>query len=368
MGRVVLVLDTLARGGTERQMALLAEHWPGDAPELGLLVLSDPQPGEIEFPASLARRRVSRRRRYDPWLVPKVLAAARELDADLLLAPHRFSGLVAKLAGALGRIPVVVELRGRAHSTWKRRILYDVLDEQLLPLARRVVFNSETVAQPFRRRVDIAARIDVIPNAVQAAPSFPERTLNPQGPLGAYRLIAAGRLVPVKAFHLAIEALALLCGNGLAADLRIVGDGPLRPDLQRLAAVLGVGSLVDFLGAVDDPRPLLGDCDLLVHPAGWENTSNVILEAMAEGTPCVAFDVGGNREVLDDGQAGYLVDDRSATGLAAGIADVLSDPEEWARRSRLGARRARQRYGIDAMVQAHVDLVRGVLVDYDVDR
>jgi glycosyltransferase involved in cell wall biosynthesis len=109
------------------------------------------------------------------------------------------------------------------------------------------------------------------------------------------------------------------------ATLAIAGDGPLRPELERLAAESGVGDRVRFLGVRPDARALMGAADVVVMPSRWEGLPLAALETLASGTPLVATDVRGLRELVADGRDALLVpEDREA--LAGALRRLLDDP------------------------------------------
>ena len=143
--------------------------------------------------------------------------------------------------------------------------------------------------------------------------------LGVSGPL----LVNAGALIARKGQSLAIEALAGLPD----AVLLLVGEGPDRPALERLAGRLGVASRIRFLGARPhaDLPALLGAADVAVQPSAAEGLANVWVEALACGTPVVTCDVGGAREAIDRPEAGRLVPRRSEA-IAAAVRELLADP------------------------------------------
>jgi glycosyltransferase involved in cell wall biosynthesis len=135
-------------------------------------------------------------------------------------------------------------------------------------------------------------------------------------------------LIPLKGQRLAIEALAELPG----ATLILVGDGPERGELERLAASLGVSRRVRFLGnrPHDELPGLLAAADAMVLPSEREGLANVWVEALACGTPLVIGDVGGAREVVDRLEAGRLVV-REPKAIAAAVRELLASPPDPAR-------------------------------------
>lgn len=147
----------------------------------------------------------------------------------------------------------------------------------------------------------------------------------PGEPSDAVRIVAAGALTPLKAHEVLLRALGELAIDGLTFELLLAGQGPERPRLERLAAELKITEKVRFLGAIDNVPELLATAHLLVHPSRSEGSSNTILEAMAEGLPVVATDVGGTREIVSHNETGLLVAPDQPSLLANTIRDLMGN-------------------------------------------
>jgi glycosyltransferase involved in cell wall biosynthesis len=145
--------------------------------------------------------------------------------------------------------------------------------------------------------------------------------------------LVVSRLVPIKNVALAVDAMAIAARGRPGLRLLIVGDGPLRADLESRAATLGLTGQVIFAGRVDhDVMPeWFRAADLFVLPSEFDNSPNVVLEAMATGLPVVATDVGGLRQYVRHGLNGDLVPAGDAAALAAAIGRFVDDPEMSAR-------------------------------------
>lgn len=150
----------------------------------------------------------------------------------------------------------------------------------------------------------------------------------------AIRIMAAGALTPLKGHEVLLRALGQLAIDGWRFELLLAGEGPERPRLQKLAAELKITEKVRFLGAIDNVPKLAATVHLLVHPSKSEGSSNTILEAMAEGLPVVATDVGGTPEIISHNETGLLVPPDQPFLLASAIRDLMANP---AKRERLGA-------------------------------
>jgi glycosyltransferase involved in cell wall biosynthesis len=165
---------------------------------------------------------------------------------------------------------------------------------------------------------------DTLPGAVIPNPLDPTRiTAAPSGgarPPGPWQVGAVGSLEPVKGHDVLLRAFALARSRLGEARLTILGRGPLRHDLGRLAGELGLADVVSLPGWVEDPSRVMATWDAFAHPSRWEGQGMAILEAMAVGLPVVVTDCpGGPRELVDHGRAGLVV----PTGDPVALADAL---------------------------------------------
>jgi glycosyltransferase involved in cell wall biosynthesis len=170
-----------------------------------------------------------------------------------------------------------------------------------------------------------------------------------QGPV----LLSVGHLVERKGHHLVLEALSRLPEG----TLLIVGDGPERARLVALAKKLQIEDRVRFLGAVPHERlpELYNVGDLLVLASSREGWANVLLEAMACGTPVVATRIWGTPEVVTEDAAGLLVEERSAPAIAESIRTILAAPPD-----RGATRRFAEKFSWDATTEGQIELFRQI--------
>lgn len=162
-------------------------------------------------------------------------------------------------------------------------------------------------------------RVEVVPNPAPAPAAVRPEKLSPG------TVVFVGRLTRQKALDVALRAVAAVP----AARLLLVGDGPERESLERLAAELGLDGRVSFLGARsrDDALRLLAGAEAAVLSSEWENLPHAAVESLAVGTPVVATAVGGVPEVVRDGVNGLLVPPGSVSAFAAALGRLLTDGE-----------------------------------------
>lgn len=177
-----------------------------------------------------------------------------------------------------------------------------------------------------------ARKARVVPNGIPVArfaprnPVMHARLCEQLGVPAHSRLIGTvGRLTPIKDQALLIAAFARLRASLPTAVLVLVGDGPARASLEQCAREAGVAAQVHFLGDRGDVRELLQGFDLFALSSQSEAYSMALLEAAAAALPVVATDVGGNREIVQDGSTGTLVPAQDAVAFAAAMRDLLGD-------------------------------------------
>jgi glycosyltransferase involved in cell wall biosynthesis len=326
--RILHVIQELGTGGAER---ILVSAFLG-AREAGhdAFVAAGPGPLAAElqiepFPLPLVRRR--------PWRVPAaalaVRRAVRASNPDVIHAYNPAMALAAGLVTGRGRRPPgLVNLQGVAESDWPATVRLVRLSG-LAPVA-----CGPGVAAALEQHGCVP--LATVPNAVgPAPPAADRRELEREWQLapGTRLVLAVGRLVGQKNHALAIQAL----GDVPEAALVIAGEGPLRGELERVAAEVGVAERVVFAGLRQDARALMGAADAVVLPSRWEGLPLTALEALASGTPLVATRVRGLRELVVDGREALLVPEE-APALAAALRRVLGDRELAARLADAGRR------------------------------
>ena len=123
-----------------------------------------------------------------------------------------------------------------------------------------------------------------------------------------------------------ISAMALIHASEPKARLVLIGDGPLRAELEALAKKLNLESVVCFLGDRSDVKDLLPGFDIFAMSSTTEGYSISLLEACASALPIIATDVGGNREIIVDGRNGYLVPPKVPTQFAEAALRLIRAP------------------------------------------
>jgi teichuronic acid biosynthesis glycosyltransferase TuaC len=278
---------------------------------------------------------------------------------DLIDAHYYYpDGVAAILLGREFGKPVVITARG----TDVNLIGDFPLPRRMILWAARHAAASITVCAALKTRlIELGAdgaKIRVLRNGVDLAQFQPRDRASARRRYGvdvtSKLLLSVGHLIERKAHHLVIEALARL----KACNLLIAGDGPERAALEQLAARLGVAERVRFLGRVAQSElpDTYSAADVLVLASSREGWANVLLEAMACGTPVVASNVWGTPEVVAESAAGLLVEERSGIAFADAIGRLLASPPP-----REATRRYAEGFSWDATTEGQLALFRQIL-------
>jgi glycosyltransferase involved in cell wall biosynthesis len=173
--------------------------------------------------------------------------------------------------------------------------------------------------------------------------------------------LAVGRYETAKDYPNLLRAFARIHERHAQAVLWIVGEGSLQQETEDLARALGLGDRVRFLGVRSDVPEVMSAADGYVMSSAWEGMPIVLLEAAAAALPIVSTRVGGNHEVVREGESGFLVPPRDDGSLAAAMLRLMDlPPAEREAMGRRGREHVGMHYGLARVVDRWEDLYRQV--------
>jgi glycosyltransferase involved in cell wall biosynthesis len=175
-------------------------------------------------------------------------------------------------------------------------------------------------------------------------------------------IVCVGNLRSVKGHADLLRALSELAQSGMRFSAFLVGEGPLRQELEGLAGSLDIESEVRFVGEMDEEAvaEILHVTDVFVLASLREGTPTAVIEAMAAGCPVVATRVGGTPELVIDGVTGILVDPSNPKALASALRQLLTDQTLCRRMGAAGRERAAACFSIERMVHEYEDLYTSI--------
>jgi glycosyltransferase involved in cell wall biosynthesis len=310
----------------------------------------------------------------DAKAVIKLFALIREERPHIVHTHTAKAGFLGRLAARLAGVPVIVHTfhghvlhgyYGPVKNTLLRRVEQSLacFTDQLVTVSEQV--KNELVAYGIAE----AKKITVIPLGFELEPFLNSEThrgefrsemrLNKQAKLVGI----VGRIFPVKNHRLFLNAAARIAKREAAARFVIVGDGVVRPNLERQAEELGIADQVLFTGWRRDLPRIYADLDLLVVSSDNEGTPVSAIEAMASGCPVVATRVGGLPDLIEDHKTGHLVPPRDAAALASAVLHLLHSAQIAQELGKNAQAFIRQRFTVQRLLSDIDDLYTQLLTE-----
>jgi glycogen(starch) synthase len=232
--------------------------------------------------------------------------------------------------------------------------------------------SADWITAVSRSTLDDAARLlpEVLERSSVLYSGLPPPPVAP-GPLrlAPPRILGLGRMVPEKGFDVAVQAFGSVLQRRPDARMILAGDGPARPELQRLTARLGLTDSVELRGWVQPEAvpALLNEAGVVVVPSRWrEPFPLTAIEAAQMGRPVVASRTGGLPESVVDGRTGVLVEPDDPAALAEALLALLEHPEQTVRMGQAARARALDLYALQRCTDAYDQLYRRLGGECDV--
>jgi glycosyltransferase involved in cell wall biosynthesis len=287
----------------------------------------------------------------DPRALLQLRRLIREWRPDVVHSHMVHANLMARVVRLVAPVPALVST---IHNIYEGGALLMTGYRVSNRLVDRMTIISEAAAERFiRDRIVPASLLEVIPNGVDGrrfrnlAPGTRERMRAELGVGDRFVWLAVGRFETAKDYPTMLHAFAEVHRREPAAVLVVVGRGALQQETEALARELGLGSAVKFVGVRRDVPEVMSGADAYVMSSAWEGMPMVLLEAGAAGLPIVATAVGGNRDVVREGDTGLLVPPREPEALSAAMIRLMSLPAD--QRRGMGSRgrdHVETRYGL----------------------
>lgn len=322
--KITLVISKLTGGGAERVMCNLANHFARAGWEVDVLTFDEAPACEKMEESIVCTSLLAKKERSSISVLnllrrlPRLRRHLRACGSDVCIVMLPIPTILVLTMARRAGMPIIAAERAEP-SRYKG--VYRFLLRRLCHRAAAWVFQTETVSSWYQPHLGGVPAL-VIPNAIN--PAF----LN--GPYAGERdksIVSAGRLCPQKNFALLIRAFARIAPAHPEHRLIIYGEGGLREKLQSLARELGVADRVELPGRVEDMAQRLRRASMYVLSSDYEGMPNALIEAMAQGLPCVATDCGGGgaRYLVQNEENGLLIPAGDEAAMAEAIGRILAD-------------------------------------------
>lgn len=366
--KVVHILHSLAMGGAENGVVNLMNNINTDI--FTPIIISLVNGGSLKGRLNLNRVTLYEmgKKEGNDCLLPFRLVRLFKKIKPHVVHTHCWGTLVEGITAAkIAGVPVVIH---GEHGTIETKPRNLKIQRWFWKRCDIVLSISETLRQRLSDTVGISTNlIKAVPNGVDTEKfsSFPieqiygfKKKFNI--PEDAIVIGTVGRLVPVKDQKALIEA-SLIIRKKLSKKIAvvIVGDGPLRENLQNKAAELGVENIVYLPGRLENIPEVMNSFDIFVLPSLSEGISNTILEAMSCGLPIIATKVGGSVEIVKDGVYGIFTPPDNPKALANSVCRLVNDSELRKEYGNKARKTAEEKFSLQSMLNTYEQLYLDLL-------
>ncbi len=318
---ITFLIGSMRRGGAERVISILANHYAGKGWKVDILTFLDDSneyilDGRIRFLPVCGEGKSQIKR--IPYWIKTVRRYVKTQNPDRLVSFVTRINLITLFAClGLNKYIVVSERSGPAAPG---RVPFSImlLVKLLYPLAAHVVFQTKWAESCFSRR--IRKKGVVLPNPVNVNVEAAGEKQK--------KIVAVGRLLEVKNHALLIRAFQQVLQRHPGYSLTIYGDGKLRAELEKQVSNAGLTGSVFLPGNVLDIHERIADAEIFVLSSNFEGFSNALVEAMMMGLPCISTKVSGSNDIIKTGINGILIDKRNEQQLADALDRLIADKQE----------------------------------------
>lgn len=364
--KVLYLITELNVGGAERVVQRLATQLSKHGYNVLVACLFDPGAVADEIiSAGVPVVDLGMRGKGDMRVIYRLFRLLRSEKIEILHSHMFHANLLAALVGRLANVPIIIGTRHNVDIGGMRR---EWVNRWALGFCDAVVAVSKEVYEAqFQHSLTDQFKV-VIPNGVQveaftsADQSMVETLRQEWGIHPSVPVIGTvARFDEQKGHIYLLDAMVILMEQMSTAKLLLIGDGPLRSQMEGISEALSLSGSIIFTGIRHDVPEILALLDLFVLPSLWEGLPIAILEAMAASRPIVATRVGGVPEAVVDGVTGLLVPPRDSTALAQAIMYLLDDPDLCNRLGQAGRERVLEYFSVERMVERTQNLYEQLL-------
>ena len=294
----------------------------------------------------------------------KILRIIKKVKPDIVHTHTAKAGALGRLAAVFAGVPIRVHtfhghvLEGYFNPVKAKIFIF--IERCLANFTDRIIVVSESVRDEIVNRFKLTSEDKCV--VIRLGLDL-EKFLDSEGRAGHFRknigveddtivVGIVGRLVSIKNHRMFFDAAKKIIDGsmGLKIKFLVIGDGELKTELKKYAAKLGIREHVVFTGWVKDTANAYKDIDIVVSTSLNEGTPVSLIEALASGKPVVATDVGGVRDVVRNGDDGFLVGSKDVDGLASRISELIGDQQKRLRFGASGKENVRKKYSRDRLI------------------
>lgn len=367
MIKICYVIGQLTKDGAERQLYELVkginkksflpivislnegDYWGEEIRKLNIQLIEIPRKKNKEFNRLF-----------------KLIKLIKAIKPDIVHTYMFSANSYGRIAAILTGVPIIIASERNLPEIGKDKNIYQIFCDKLLAMfSDGIICNSFKASDTLVKKYSFnAKKIFTVHNGINVIDFLKEKNSSNCKKQSASKVIGTiGRLYPQKNHKLFIDtakAILAISGNSNIKFL-IVGDGPLRNELENYSERLGIENSVIFTGERSNIPELLQSMDIFVMTSLYEGMSNSIMEAMVAGLPVVATDVGGNSELIIQNETGYLCPLKDKTAFVNAIVNLINNESEAKKLGENGRRKILNEFTIEKMIQNTESIYKNLL-------
>jgi sugar transferase (PEP-CTERM/EpsH1 system associated) len=358
--RILHLVLSLKIGGLEKFVIDLSENYPpGVFPEIVCLE----EIGELgKFCEKFNCISLNKKDGIDLIIIQKICKIVRDKKIQLIHTHNQGPNFYGSISGFLCGVPVVHTKHGQNNFENKKRVILDKISSFFTNKIICVSKDAENLC------VDVVKipkkKLKVILNGIDTDKFRPRKDRKLLFNENDIIIGNVARLAEEKDHHTLLKATKILREWNYNIKVVIIGDGILREKLEGIARDYELNNDVVFLGMRNDIDQIVPEFDIFVLSSTSEGTPLTLLEAMSCGLPVIATDVGGNPEVVNDGETGFIIPPSDPTAIALKLKLLINDPGLRQKMGKDGRIRAIEKFSIKKTAREYFDLYCDILNNF----
>lgn len=357
MIKICYVIGTLEIGGAEKQLLLLIKNLDKQRFLPVLIALRDGRMRQ-DFEEVVEVKVIGKRWKFDPFFIWELTKVIKREKPDILHTFMFTSNTWGRIAGIITGIPVIVASE-RCVDLWKKWH-HKLIDRILLQYTKKIIANSHSVRDFYQKTEKIPdEKIKVVYNGIEFEKiekvkvdfGKKKRELNLEN--AKWIVGTGGRFTLQKGFTYLLKAIPDVIKKFPECHFILIGDGFLMNEFKNLVKKSGIEKNVIFTGYRKDILEIFSICDLIVVPSLFEGMPNIVLEAMAIRKPVVGSYIPEIKEIMKDGENGFLVPVKTPDVISEKIIVLLQNTELRKKMGESGYETIKEKFNLKGMVEKY---------------
>ncbi|MCM8832406.1 MAG: glycosyltransferase [Candidatus Omnitrophica bacterium] len=361
--KICFIIGTLEIGGAEKQLYLLIKNLNKEMFDVFLIALRDGRMRK-DFQEITKLYILKKRFKFDLTILFNLIRIIKKEKPDVLHTFMFTSNTWGRLAGIFCKVPVIIASE-RSADLWKRWY-HNLIDKILFRFTDRIICNSNEVKNIYIKRINgEKKKFEVIYNGIEIEKyETIKQNLILKDAFGIKNqkiILTGGRLSFEKNLEKFLHVAKIVKEKFKNVKFLIVGEGDQKVKLKKLAKNLNIQDDVIFTGYRDDLPELIKISDIVVLISLWEGMPNLIIEGMLCKKPVICTKIGGGKEIIKDGENGFLIDPKNQKEIVEKILFLLNNEEKSKIFGQNGYNYAKKTFSLEKMIESYQNLFIEVL-------